>query len=69
MTKDQGLYSKSSVAVHPGALAAGALPRYNTISIFYFALYIDKHTSRIVYIIVGIFIHFSFCLFNFMFST
>ena len=29
-TKDQGLYSKSSAAVHPGALAAGSLPQYNT---------------------------------------
>ena len=29
-TKDQGLYSKSSAAVHPGALAAGTLPQYNT---------------------------------------
>ena len=24
--KDQGLYNKSSAAVHPGALAAGTLP-------------------------------------------
>ena len=31
MTKDQGLYNKPSVAVHPGALAAGTLPQYNTI--------------------------------------
>ena len=31
MTKDQGLYNKSSAAVHPGALAAGVLPQYNTI--------------------------------------
>ena len=30
-TKDQGLYNKPSVAVHPGALAAGTLPQYNTI--------------------------------------
>ena len=30
-TKDQGLYSKPSAAVHPGALAAGALLQYNTI--------------------------------------
>ena len=28
-TKDQGLYNKPSVAVHPGALAAGTLPQYN----------------------------------------
>ena len=27
-TKDQGLYSKPSAAVHPGALAAGTLPQY-----------------------------------------
>ena len=29
-TKDQGLYNKPSAAVHPGALAAGTLPQYNT---------------------------------------
>ena len=29
-TKDQGLYNKPSAAVHPGALAAGILPQYNT---------------------------------------
>ena len=27
-TKDQGLYSKPSAAVRPGALAAGTLPQY-----------------------------------------
>ena len=30
-TKDQGLYNKPQTAVHPGALAAGALPQYSTI--------------------------------------
>ena len=30
-TKDQGVYNKPSAAVHPGALAAGTLPQYNTI--------------------------------------
>ena len=34
MTKDQGLYNKSSAAVHPRALAAGTLPQYNTLSPF-----------------------------------
>ena len=29
-TKDQGLYNKPSAAMHPGALAAGTLPQYNT---------------------------------------
>ena len=29
-TKDQGLYNEPSTAVHPGALAAGTLPQYNT---------------------------------------
>ena len=29
-TKDQGLYNKPSAPVHPGALAAGTLPQYNT---------------------------------------
>ena len=32
-TKDQGLYNKSSAVMHPGALAAGTLPQYNTIMI------------------------------------
>ena len=30
-TKVQGLYNKPSAAVHPGALADGTLPQYNTI--------------------------------------
>ena len=30
-TKDQGLYNKPLAAVHPGALAAGTLPQYNTV--------------------------------------
>ena len=29
-TKNLGLYNKPSAAVHPGALAAGILPRYST---------------------------------------
>ena len=29
-TKDQGLYGKPSAKMHPGALAAGTLPQYNT---------------------------------------
>ena len=32
-TKDQGLYNKPSAAVHPGALAAGTLPQYNTVQV------------------------------------
>ena len=32
-TKYQGLYYKPSAAVHPGALAAGTLPQYNTIQL------------------------------------
>ena len=36
-TKDQGLYNKPSAAVHPGALAAGTLPQYNTIQAMAFA--------------------------------
>ena len=31
-TKDQSLYNKPSDAVNPGALAAGTLPQYNTIT-------------------------------------
>ena len=41
-TKDQGLYNKPSAAVHPGALAAGTLPQYNTIT-----------WTRIVYMLLG----------------
>ena len=37
-TKDQGLYNKPSDAVHPGALAAGTLPQYNTIQYVYVTL-------------------------------
>ena len=29
-TKDRDLYNKPSAAVHPGALAAGILPQYNS---------------------------------------
>ena len=29
-TKEQDLYNKPLAAVHPGALAAGTLPQYNT---------------------------------------
>ena len=32
-TKDQGLYNNPSAGVHPGALAAGTLPQYNTNSL------------------------------------
>ena len=32
-TEDQGLYTKPSATVHPGALAAGTLPQYNTIRV------------------------------------
>ena len=39
-TEDQGLYSKPSVVVHPGALAAGTLPQYNTIQ---YPLYVFPH--------------------------
>ena len=39
MTKDQGLYNKPSVAVHPGALAAGTLPHNITCPIFDFSVF------------------------------
>ena len=29
-TKEQGLYNKPLAAAHPGVLAAGTLPQYNT---------------------------------------
>ena len=34
-TKEQGLYNKPSAAVHPGSLAAGTLPQYNTSALTY----------------------------------
>ena len=37
-TKDQGLYKKPSAAVHPGELAAGTLPQYNTMNCLAFIL-------------------------------
>ena len=43
-TKDQGLYSKPSAAVHPGALAAGTLPQYNTTALG--AILLDKLLHR-----------------------
>ena len=42
-TKGQGLYNKPSVAVHPGALAAGTLAQYNTISVFLKIVSSNKH--------------------------
>ena len=41
-TKDQGLYNKPSAAVHPGALAAGTLPQYNTIRSVHFVILYDS---------------------------
>ena len=38
-TKDQGLYSKHSAAVHPGALAFGTLPQHNTSHIIWSVLF------------------------------
>ena len=35
VTKNQGLYNKPSAAVHPGAIAAGTLPQYNTLRSLY----------------------------------
>ena len=34
-SEDQGLYNKCSAAVHPGALAAGTVQQYNTISLIF----------------------------------
>ena len=48
-TKDKGLYNKPLAAAHPGALAAGNLPQYNTMvrgSMFYHVLEDDScHTG------------------------
>ena len=44
MTKDQGLYNKPSAAVHPGALAAGTLPQYNTMSYTLFKQHVEFTT-------------------------
>ena len=48
-TKDQGLYNKPSAAVHPGALAAGTLPQYNTIlcHVVWLELYINPRSADI----------------------
>ena len=48
-TKDQGLYNKPSAAVHPGALAAGTLPQYNTI----FCVKLRWICSRLNFNVVG----------------
>ena len=45
-TIDQGLYNKPSAAVHPGVLAAGTLPQYNTIQYNILpSLYSDTHRN------------------------
>ena len=51
-TKDQGLYNKSSAAVHPGALAAGTLPQYNTIRYYIYAghLHLRLHNPCVLFI-------------------
>ena len=38
-TKDRGLYNKPSAAVHPGTLAAGTLPQYNTIQLSHVVIF------------------------------
>ena len=43
-TKDQGLYNKLQAVVHPGALAAGTLPQYNTIQ--YNVQPFEAHSSK-----------------------
>ena len=45
-TKDQGVYNKPSDAVHPGALAAGTLPQYNTIYLERLSLSFPIQISR-----------------------
>ena len=45
-TKDQGLYNKPSAAVHPGALAVGTLPQYNTILTLLSPLPIDNTKAQ-----------------------
>ena len=47
-TKDQGLYSKPSAAVHPGALAAGTLPQYNTIVVLDVSKPLVSSSSRVI---------------------
>ena len=46
-TKDQGSYNKPSAAVHPGALAAGTLPQYNTIQYIHFLIAIRLWHVRV----------------------
>ena len=53
-TKDQGLYNKPSAAVHPGSLAAGTLPQYNTIRKKYeTGMILSNHGVRNTYKIVA----------------
>ena len=47
MTKEQGLYNKSSAAVHPGALANGTLPQYNAIQCRMFVLYVTREQGHL----------------------
>ena len=47
-TKDQDLYNKPSAAVHPGPLAAGTLPQYNTGASCWF-VYITGYDARYIH--------------------
>ena len=46
MTKYQSLYNKPLTAVHPGALAAGILPQYNTIIVCTIEMQSETNSSE-----------------------
>ena len=61
-TKDQVLYNKPSAAVHPGALAAGTLPQYNTMyrASYYNVLTNEMHNSYIQFLFHSFFLLYMF---------
>ena len=52
--KDQGLYNKPSAAVHPGPLAAGTLPQYNTYCKMMHGAYNVKYTVDVSFVLTFI---------------
>ena len=56
-TKDQGLYNKPSAAVHPGALASGTLPQYNTIQLLVPISSDNRRSTVIVIVLLLVILH------------
>ena len=63
MTKDQGLYNKTSAAVHQGPLAAKTLPQYNTITFIYINYEMENSNSS-----AGFDVHLHCIFFSILFS-